>query len=710
MVVKIITSYDSSVQTYDLGHFKIDLARKTAVLIRQSMKKADKAHYESRLLQENLIPIGIKIRGDEDERNILVFDEGAGVSGTKGYDEREKLSALYLAIANDIVGSLLVARPDRLFRDKHFLNVGMFTELAERKKLILIVPGKRIYDFTKYADLQAFQKDMQEAYGYIATHIKYMNDARDLKQRRGLFGGGGLPAPYVIDKTVWKDDQKPIIYQPWLDPAIDVFVQFRAFDFSIAHICRYIESKPYLFKTPTDADMQRFMFLSRMHLFHGGYSFSDMGSVKEWLSNLTHGGYARVGKDEEGNVLFMPNAFDAAIPYELLDEVYAAITGHHIDGTPFEGQTNTRRYMRSNPQGSHALFHGILTSKQGHVAPHTAGASQEYDYQCFREIDIAGHVRKSKFMTQSVIQWSLRAPQFDRIALDRLFALSEYDNRMVARVKKTFENMKGKGINETDVMQEQIDQTRREIERYDFLLTDTRIGLDVVTAKKYAASLAELRPKLARLLQKQQKRPDIDPEQTISNFYYVLSHLTTEFFKQGIDVQKQMMTKLVQQITVDKLSPHLYSLYIIWQDGVARRPDIALLWRAVAVRGKEGWSTEEDSQIRTYWPNAYPLELMRSLPERSMDSIANRAIELGVSRTFKTGGQKVNPYQRSMTYADLQAAIQRVKEGDEEYICGILNDMAKKTKRGEIIAYWPLPVERIGFSTTITDDGGDSAA
>src|SRR5216684_595089 len=203
MAIKIITTH-TPVQGYDLGHFSIDLSRKTAVLMRQSMKKADKDHYESRLYQENLIPIAIKLRGDEDDRNIMVFDEGAGVSGTKGYDERKKLSALYLAIANDVVGSLLIARPDRLFRDKHFLNVGMFTELAERKKLILIVPGKRIYDFTRYADLQAFQKDMQDAYSYIVTHVKYMNDVRDQKMLRGLYGGGNLPAPYVIDRNVWK--------------------------------------------------------------------------------------------------------------------------------------------------------------------------------------------------------------------------------------------------------------------------------------------------------------------------------------------------------------------------------------------------------------------------------------------------------------------------------------------------------------------------
>ncbi len=709
MTIKIISTYTPMTDCH-LGHFAIDLTRKTAVLIRQSMKKADKAHFESRLLQENLIPIAIKIRKDEDDRNILVFDEGAGVSGTKGYDEREKLSALYLAIANDIVGSLLVARPDRLFRDKHFLNVGMFTELAERKKLILIVPGKRIYDFTKYADLQAFQKDMQEAYSYIATHVKYMNDARDQKQRRGLYGGGGLPAPYVIDRTAWKEEQIPIIYQPWLEPALDLFVKFRAYDFSIAHLCRYIESKRHIFPTPDEEDVKRYLFLSRMHLFNGGYSFSDTASVKEYLSNLTLGGYARVGKDEEGTILFMPNAFDAAIPYELLDEVYAAITGHHIDGTPFEGRKNVIRYMRCNPQGPHALFHGLLTSNQGHIAPHVAGNTGQYDYQCFQELVIDGHRRKLRFLTQSVVQWCLRSPEFDSIVLDRLFALSEQDSQLADRVKQTFASLKGKGIDETNLLQEQIDQTKEQIERYDFLLTDTSIGLDKETAKIYAANLAELRPKLARLLKKLDERPDVDPAETITNFYFVLSHLATEFLKQGIDVQKQMMTKLVKQITVDKLSPHLYSLFIVWQDGIAHRPDVALLWRGSAVREKEGWSEEEEHAIRTYWPQAHPFEVMQYLPTRSIDSIANHAIELGVRRTVRTGGKRVNTYDKAMTYADLQAAISQVAEEDGAYICGILNEMAETTKRGEITAYWPLPVDKVGFSTIIADDGGNSAA
>src|SRR5260370_27697762 len=77
---------------YDLTGISVDLSRKTGVLIRQSRKKSDKNHYESRLRQETMLSVAAEIRGDEDDRNILLYDEGAGISGTKGYDERPKLS------------------------------------------------------------------------------------------------------------------------------------------------------------------------------------------------------------------------------------------------------------------------------------------------------------------------------------------------------------------------------------------------------------------------------------------------------------------------------------------------------------------------------------------------------------------------------------------------------------------------------------------
>jgi len=113
MAITIIQSARST--EYDLRGITIDLSRKTGVLIRQSRKGADLNAHESRLRQESLVPVAVALRGDLDSSNILLYDEGSGVSGTKAYDQRPQLSRLYLDIANGVIGSIVVARADRLF-------------------------------------------------------------------------------------------------------------------------------------------------------------------------------------------------------------------------------------------------------------------------------------------------------------------------------------------------------------------------------------------------------------------------------------------------------------------------------------------------------------------------------------------------------------------------------------------------------------------
>jgi hypothetical protein len=608
----------------------------------------------------------------------------------------------------------------------------MFTELAERKKLILIVPGKRIYDFTKYIDLQAFQKDMHDAYSYLATHVKYMNDARDQKMRRGQWGGGALPAPYMIDRSAWKDDQIPLIYSRWLEPAVDLFKLFKAYDFSLGRLCRYIESLPYLFPAPLLEDTQRFLFRTNMRCVPDGYTFSDISSVKYYLSNLTLGGYAKIGEDDDGNELLLPNAFDAAIPFDLLSIAYAAITGSHIDGTAFEGPINTRRYMKSNPLGPKVLFpSAILTSDQGHIS--TDAREVRASYICFQGLAQEGYTLKIRSgLVSTKILWTLPAQELDRIIVLRLFELAEQDSELADRVKAVFDSMKGQGENEANILARQIDQTQKQIQRYDFLLTDTTVGLDVVTAKKYAKSLAELRPLLTRLLSEQKARPNIDPEETIANFYFVLSHLSTEFQKQSTDVQRQMMSKLVKRIVINNVSPHLFHLYIIWQDGIATRPDVALLWRGMALTENEQWNEEAQHIVRTYWPTGQQLEIMQRLPLNTWTSIRQHANALGVfrSKEVRAGRRKVNSYHETMTYADLEAAMQYTQAesmqgeqpelfpttmqdatayDDEEakaYMCEQVNELAIMTGKGKLSAYWPWSVDVVGFRSLEHDEVG----
>src|SRR5947209_13944439 len=73
---------------------EIDRKRATAVLVRQSRTGADTAQAESRETQLGLQDYGRRLYRD-DKPDVRLYDEGAGVSGQKRIDEREKLDELY---------------------------------------------------------------------------------------------------------------------------------------------------------------------------------------------------------------------------------------------------------------------------------------------------------------------------------------------------------------------------------------------------------------------------------------------------------------------------------------------------------------------------------------------------------------------------------------------------------------------------------------
>src|SRR5581483_11404641 len=283
----------------------------------------------------------------------------------------------------------------------------------------------------------------------------------------------------------------------------------------------------------------------------------------------------------------------------------------------------------------------------------------------------------------------VQSRELDRIIVERLIELAKHDTDMAERVRKSFENMNAEAVSETDLLQGQIARTQQRIDRLDFLLTTPAIPLDVKTAQIYAQDLAELRPKLARLLKKQNTTPELDPGKTIANFYFILSHLPTEFHKQELDVQQQMMSRLVKHIEISNISPHLFSLFIIWQDGITKRPDVALLWRGDAVREVEGWSEEEDALLCACWPLSNQVEVMRLFPKRTYTSLRQHANTLDVVRakTLKAGRKKINMYEETISFADLEAAMQYASEGGDEavtYICEIINELAAITPRGQL--------------------------
>jgi hypothetical protein len=713
--------------------YVLDLSRKTAALMRQSRRGADEANPESRLRQEGLGRIAVEIRGDHDPLMVLPCDEGSGVSGQKKIYERPKLLELWKAIQDGTVGSIIVAREDRLFRDRWLTQVSQFAEACARRGVLLIVAGRRCYDFRILDDFNAFIRKMQEAYGYIDTHIRYMNDMQRQKKERGEWAGGLLIAPYAIDRGILQaarerrkiikefgsseEDElfiskasRPVIYEGWHQIAIDLFEKFRMFNFSRSRFGRYIEDLPYIFPMPTPADLRQYLFSVRMRLVPGrGYTFSASHRMTDWLSNLMHIGYASAGKDSDGNRIYLEGAFDAAIPRELFEECYGAITGFTLDGNPSgTGDDHSHFVRKSYAEHRYDLLTQCFTSLD---VPMTVQVRWDVRtvlcyFGCLKRTG-EGVKRLSPYET--TLLWTLPTQVFDHAIVDRLTALATHDKKLADRVEKYYTELTKNTAAEKKSIEQDIANLEALIAHFDRLITNPAQPLSETQEKRYLGQQADAEVALAKaraalLLHNRNK-----PSEFIPAYYRILGKAPGEFWNLDVDRQRRMLRMLIDEIQITNLSPHMYKLHLKWKEPVASRWDAALIYKRQAVRtnklGEQEWTSEEDQLIRELWPVADKMEICKMIPTKAGATIGARAFILGVERDDSWRGKR-SLMHRSLCYDDWAkscAALNIDITTDEGMqLLETLNYYAKTTGTKQRAAiWWVLPVVQMNY---IDDD------
>ena len=242
---------------------------------------------------------------------------------------------------------------------------------------------------------------------------------------------------------------------------------------------------------------------------------------------------------------------------------------------------------------------------------------------------------------------------------------------------------------QTLMLKQQIKKAQDQIAHLDKLLTNPARPLSKTTEARYLTMLDDAEADLARLQRKQAEWQEVEePQSIIPNFYYVLAHLPTEYKKLSVEGQKRMMRIVAKEVKLDMLSPHLFRLYIVWENGIAVRPDVALVWRGVTPNICEEWSEEEDNMMRRYYPERAQIELMRAFPRRAWYRICDRAQVLNLRRSLPHQGRaRVNGYHRTMRYDDLEAVANLGESREEkERLCQIANELAQQTMRGSLTA------------------------
>lgn len=219
--------------------------------------------------------------------------------------------------------------------------------------------------------------------------------------------------------------------------------------------------------------------------------------------------------------------------------------------------------------------------------------------------------------------------------------------------------------------------------------------------KEYRELSAALR-RLQEQRKSAEKQEREDPAKSIKNFYGVLEHMRTEFLKQNPQAKKDIIGKLIEEIEIHQLSPHLYLMRIVWIKPIAgERDDVALLWRATAT--KAPWSTEEETILQTLYPEADILTLMQALPDKAMNRMRTRASTLGIRRQQRTR----YPFYETITWKDLEVA----KPEEREVLWEEMNRMARSTKkRGRVAVSWLLPFDEISFLRLLVIRGNEEGS
>jgi len=609
---------------------EIDKTRATAVLVRQSKTGADTAMAESRETQLGLQDYARLLYGD-DEPDVQLFDEGAGVSGQKRIDQRKVLDRLYQLMNKGIVGTVVLPQEDRLFRNKHMDQVGAFTRLAAEKKVKVIVPPissaasnekTRVYDFTVYGDLIAFQDKMREAYGYIEGHVKYMHLCQQNKADKGGYDGRGLPPGLAVKGK--KQDQGIVIYEPWAKEVRKLALRAQALNWDMGKLNREVARKVFLFPEIPEEDQERYMFRTTIHHIPGvGYKPLDPQTIKDWLTNEMLIGWWQPDADKPDTII---DNHPAVLDYALFAEGYAELKGYTLEGESVDNWGGITRIRKTRETPPELLFHGMLA-----VAPPAP------DRTAFISVDehrskwyYYAHSRQADGMVTDKFL-SIPGAPFDTIVIERLKALEKADRQMKDKVKATLEQVYDQQSEDFVSIPHQIEGIKAQLvenakKRMRTSADDPMYGMLEVEAK-------DLLERQKDLEAKKEKLGLVDSPEEIEKLHRLLGNFEAVWPTFDLDQRRRAFRLLINRIGVESVSPHWIRLSIDWLDAISPRLDIAYLWKAMP--GRSGiylFSDEEKEILKQHYPRSPRLELLKRMPYRTWHAIQRQAELMHIRR------------------------------------------------------------------------------
>lgn len=643
----------------------IDTKRSIAVYIRQSKKDADDKNGESRKTQLELKNYAATLSGEKGA-GVREYDEKSGKSGQKRIDQREKLNQLYKDMEVGLISAVIVSREDRLFRDKWGTQSGTFMELAEKRKVLVIVPPlsisskPRFYNFSNYEHVKAFKDKMQAAYDYIETHIKYMNMNQKNKGARGNFDGRWLPPGFVVPYGQEKMEQKIDVYEPWAKIMQDLYSTWEAYNYSIPKLARYIEKMPYLFPDIPEEDAKKYCFRTSIDRVARGFKPKTAITLKSWFMNVAYIGWWLISQ-ESGEVI--ANNHPAIIDRERFEKGYIQLTGHTLEGVPVNLTYPQKRHQarKDKEQPPEAILQFVLSSP---IAPwiSVCTAFNRYKNGVREELYYKGYEKREGDIYNRNI-FCIHCDALDAIVIKRLDALAEFDKQLALRIEHSLEEVRQQQVEECVSIEDQLKTIQADIKALTDRLTliselaknedkndETEDEDDPVTA--IYNRIQELRGQKRELVEKKKSLNILEGQEEVRQFYTVLENMKEGWAKLTIEQKQKLIKLLTTKVELTPCSMHWYKLTIHWIGPVCNRPDVAYIWR-MRPEAQPALETWELELIHQFYPNCSMEYLLKRMPNRTWDAIKGGAFSIGVKRENSDRGKGKRAIPTNVSWEDV---------------------------------------------------------
>jgi hypothetical protein len=547
------------------------------------------------------------------KEQIHVEKRDLGVSGTKGREQREGLAYLIDCIERDMIESIYVVHISRLFRDQTLIDALAFGELCKAHQVIIVTPQMRL-NLRDRMHMRLYRMEVERAADELELMQSRLGSARNLKGRQGYYCGQNLPTGYVldlqenikVDGKVTKNEnyQKMQLYEPHAKVVRQIFrlARRRMTETQIARCCKRegIVFSSFPPELRIGANMKNFL---RLRKNADGSWPVTISRVRSILKNPAYIGW-RIWEGEVVTRNGHPPAVDEETFWAVQEQFGTCKKRPKEDRPPLP--------LAGILQcGHHDVPRQMIYS---HSQKHPPGS-----YQC-RSVYADEHCCR---ITAGLLDTAICEAVISQCCC------SDLSDQVLNRLTSEYQQA-----------QERAAAYKRELRRLENEVENLEHNFTLRLSPERAAWIeAEIQERLTKIteLSSPENHPVgqlVGPKVTGEDVELVkafLADLRTGWNAQPDDLKNAFLNLILERVVI-YAEKRTVRAEIIWRTGLVQE---ILIHRRVC---KRRWTEDEEKILREHFETTPILEILKLFPERTWNSIYQRARALDLSRPNMTGG------------------------------------------------------------------------